>query len=236
MSGRQFRAVRRRVLAVGAHPDDVILGAGGYLLQLRAWGHEVSLLTMSSGGLAGDRAVREKEELAAARLCGFDVEFARLNDGLVVFKAAVDCIEAAIDRVAPELVLTHSPADTHQDHETIARATVAACRPVPSVYTYEGPSSTSFQPTMTVDCSATWERKMAALDCYPTQMSRRPYIAWANAVSSYRAWPRHIGSQCEAFAAIRHDPHTYPGAGTDLLSDLMTAGAHAKAMAHAEGF
>lgn len=225
MSSLHHRAARRRVLAIGAHPDDALLGAGGYLLQLCAWGHEVSLLTLSSGGLAGDRARREEEERAAALMCGFNVEFGRLDDSEIVFKSALGCIEAAIDRLAPELVLTHSAADTHQDHETVARATIAACRPVPSLYLYEGPSSTGFNPTMTVDCSSTWERKLAALECYPSQMSRRPYVAWTQAVSAYRAWPRHMGSPCEAFTAIRHDPHTYPAAGTDLLTDLLITGA-----------
>ena len=183
MSSIHHRPLRRRVLAIGAHPDDVMLGAGGYLLQLRAWGHDVTLLTLSSG-FAGECAAREKEELAAARLCGFDVEFGRLNDGEIPFRAAINCIEAAIDKTAPELVLTHSGADTHQDHDTVARATIAACRPVPNLYIYEGPSSTNFNPTMTIDCSSTWARKIAALHCYPSQMNRRPYIAWAEAVST----------------------------------------------------
>ena len=61
---------RRRILAVGAHPDDVEIGAGATLLAHRAAGDELVVVTMSAGGRGGDAAVRAAESRAAADLLG----------------------------------------------------------------------------------------------------------------------------------------------------------------------
>lgn len=234
VSIQQLSGLRQRILAIGAHPDDVLLGAGGYLLQLRDSGHEITVLTLTSGGLAGRCEVREQEEREAAQMCGFLLEFARLADGAIDLKAAIACIEATVDRVVPELVLTHNPLDRHQDHEVASCATMIACRPVPSIYTFEGPSCASFSPTMTINCAQTWDRKLAALECYRRQMRRRPYIEWVNAVSSYRAWPRHVGSPCEAFTAVRQDPETVPVTRRAHLAGVRTAGVETLLASHAD--
>ena len=216
---RLFDNKRCRILAIGAHPDDIFLGAGAYLLQLRQQGHQVRLLTLTSGALGGDRVARENEERAAARLCGFEVTFGYLPDGHIALPQAIDCIASMVDEICPDMVLTHSPADTHQDHIITSQATVSACRDVGNLFYYEGPSSTLFAPTMTVDCTAGWDTKIAALDCHRSQMQRRPYIEWAKAVGAYRAWPRHVGRPCEAFTAVRHDPCRFPTIFDDRFTD-----------------
>ena len=55
--GRAAReATRQSVLAIGAHPDDVEIGAAGTLLAHRQMGHEVSILTLSRGARGGSRS------------------------------------------------------------------------------------------------------------------------------------------------------------------------------------
>ena len=41
---------RERVLAIGAHPDDVEIGCGGTLLDHRMRGDRITILTLSRGG------------------------------------------------------------------------------------------------------------------------------------------------------------------------------------------
>ena len=54
--GRAAReAARQSVLAIGAHPDDVEIGAAGTLAMHRRMGHEVSILTLSRGARGGRR-------------------------------------------------------------------------------------------------------------------------------------------------------------------------------------
>ena len=57
-----------RVLAVGAHPDDIELGCGGALLAHRARGDEITLLVMTTGEEGPQDArsrIREQEDAAA---------------------------------------------------------------------------------------------------------------------------------------------------------------------------
>ncbi len=61
----------RRVLAVGAHPDDIELGCGGTLLAHAAAGDAVTLLVDTDGGKGpGDLEERRAEQEQAARTLG----------------------------------------------------------------------------------------------------------------------------------------------------------------------
>lgn len=63
-------ATPKRVLAVGAHPDDLELACGGTLARLIDEGHEVHTVVMSRGEVGGDPDVRASEAKAGASLLG----------------------------------------------------------------------------------------------------------------------------------------------------------------------
>ena len=81
----------RRVLAVGAHPDDIEFGCGATLARWAASGSEVVLLVLTDGSkgtwdrdadVAALVEVRRAEQEAAARTLGAaGVEFLDLVDG-----------------------------------------------------------------------------------------------------------------------------------------------------------
>ncbi len=62
----------RRILAVGAHPDDVEFGCGGILAKEAARGHAITVLNLSRGesGSRGAAEEREREAAAAASRMG----------------------------------------------------------------------------------------------------------------------------------------------------------------------
>ena len=64
-AGRRGRG-RETVLAIGAHPDDVEIGAAGTLLAHRAAGHTVAILTMSRGRPRRRQGPRARESQEAA--------------------------------------------------------------------------------------------------------------------------------------------------------------------------
>jgi len=121
----------QRVVAVGAHCDDIAIGAGGTLLTLcRAHpGVRVDALVLSGAG-----SEREQEERAAlAAFCpGADLRLTvdKMPDGRLPAhwdeaKDAVEELRAATD---PDLVLAPRTDDAHQDHRGLARLMSTAFR------------------------------------------------------------------------------------------------------------
>lgn len=112
-----------RMLLLGAHCDDIAIGAGGALLELcRAHpGVAVTALVLTGGG-----SLREEEERAAlAAFCPgaqLDVTVLDLPDGRVPTrweraKLALEDVRARID---PDIIFAPAPHDAHQDHRTLA--------------------------------------------------------------------------------------------------------------------
>ena len=138
-AGREARAAgRENVLAIGAHPDDVEIGAAGTLLAHKAAGDAVAILTMSRGKHGGDqeRRAREAQEAAdvvGARLFLDDLEDTRIPEG----NPTIGIIEKLIAEVQPTVIYTHSVHDVHQDHRNTHRAAVPA-RPADRAALLEG--------------------------------------------------------------------------------------------------
>ena len=92
----------------------------------------------------------------------------------------VKVMEFEIEKINPEMVVTHHAGDVNIDHRVIHEAVITACRPLPGqrvkrVQSFEVPSSTewqapgsgtSFQPNCFVDISETIELKVEALETY----------------------------------------------------------------------
>lgn len=187
--------LRQKVLCVVAHPDDEVLGIGGTLALHAQAGGEVTVIILSEGEdakLPGTPkcATRRACALASAQILGIkeivfhDFPDQRLES--VPFIDLIQTIEAALDQFAPSIIYTHHRGDANSDHEVVFKATHAACRPmtrrggnISQFLTFETPSSTDqapplagywFEPTRFVDVEPTWELKMRALQCYPTEM------------------------------------------------------------------
>ena len=196
---------RRSILAIGAHPDDVVLGLGGSIAALAAAGHSITVLTLSSGELGGDPAAREQEDaLACLRLGVANVVFGRLADGAVSQRDAFRVVERALAEERPQIVFVHDPKDTHHDHARAGRAVHAAARDVPNLFFYEGPSTAAFAPHASFDVRETWAAKLDALRLYESQAQRR-LANWAEGAARFRAWPRHPGGMVEAFRVAHAD-------------------------------
>ena len=166
MSGRdasvaQPRA-RQRVLAIGAHPDDVEIGCGGTLAKHRAAGDDLMILTLSHGAQGGEARLRGEEARHAAAMLGANLELHDLPDACISEGVeTIRIIEAAIRAFAPTHVYTHSREDTHQDHRAVHAASVVASRGVANLYGYQSPSSTvEFRPQRFVDISAHIDDKL----------------------------------------------------------------------------
>jgi LmbE family N-acetylglucosaminyl deacetylase len=204
-------ASRGVLLAVGAHPDDIEFGCGATLASYADMGYAAHGLVLTRGengvGQGHGRFSREQEAMAGARRMGLaslnihrfpDARLASRRDGV---KSA---IELAIQRLQPDVVLTHTGADLHFDHRLVHQATLEGARNVPTLLCYENPNTPpDFQPSLFVDVSSHIGRKVEALYQHVSQHSR-PYL---NA-ELVRGIARARGQQArvvyaEAFEVIR---------------------------------
>jgi LmbE family N-acetylglucosaminyl deacetylase len=172
--------IPRRVLAIGAHPDDIEIACGGALAKFVDSGHEVHALVFTSGGAAGDAAMRSAEARASSHfleltsLTLLDLPDSTLSEH---GRTMIEAIEAALARHNPDIVLTHSAHDRHQDHHAAHMATIRAARSHPAVLAYESPSATEeFTPRFFIDIDQYIDTKTAALSLHCSQKGK-PYIA-----------------------------------------------------------
>lgn len=212
------------VLAVGAHPDDVELGCGATLARHIAAGHRVVVLVVADGarGSGADARLRYREQSAAAAALGVDLEWLGLPDGRVGESAdhLIAAIEQVVRRIHPEVVYTHSPHDSHQDHRATAQAAVSACRDVARLLHFESPSTTAFVPTVFTDVDGFVASKLAALNAHASQVthSRRVDLEAVEALMRYRGFQGGI-TYAESFVPhrfvwnVEHAAKSSEGAG-----------------------
>lgn len=182
---------RERVLAVGAHPDDIEIGVGATLAAHAQAGDELVFLTLSGGSVGGAASIRHAEALAAAEVVGarlvhLDFPDTRLSpaDGLIT------AIEEVVADARPDRVYTHGSHDRHQDHRAVHDAVEVAARQVPSLWCFQSPSSTvEFAPNRFVDVDGFVETKLRMLAAFASQ-SHREYMQPDVVRAAARYWAR----------------------------------------------
>ena len=166
---------RLSVLAIGAHPDDIEIGAGGLLLQLAARPLQARYVLLT--GTAERQA--EARAAAAAFLPGADltVELSQLPEGRLpaAWAQVKEILEQVARSCSPDVILAPSVGDAHQDHRTIAEI-------VPTVFrdqvclSYEIPKwdGDLGRPSLYVPLSPETARRKVELlhKCYPSQHGR----------------------------------------------------------------
>jgi len=167
-----------KVLAVGAHPDDIEIGCGATLVTHRLRGDAVTLLVMTTGEQGPQHASsRMQEQQDAADLLGAVVRWGGFPDGEVpAGRAAVEAVQAALAESEADVVYSHTPADTHQDHRATAGAVLAATRRLPRVLQYESPTSVGFAPNVFVDVAGLVESKLDLIRAHMSQVLKNGLV------------------------------------------------------------
>jgi two-component system, NtrC family, response regulator HydG len=194
-----------RVLAVGAHPDDVEIGVGATLLAHRARGDQVCVLTMSRGGTGGAEELRVGEAQLAASLLGATLLLADLEDTHIPEgNPTISLIERAVTEHRPDIVYVHSRHDNHQDHRSVHAATMVAARRVDRIYGFRSPSATvDYRPTRFVSADQMLDRKLEVIRAYASQAARE-YMDEELVRAQARSWGASAGSRyAEPLEVIR---------------------------------
>ena len=170
---------KARVLALGAHPDDIEIGCGGTLLRLAAERPDLEV-TWAVFAATPERA-QEARASAAGFLAGLAtpprVVVHDFRDGFLPYSGAAvkERFEELKRAAAPDLVLTHYRDDRHQDHRLVSELTWNTWRNH-LILEYEIPKYDGDFGSPNVFATlpaATLERKIALLlEHFPTQAGK----------------------------------------------------------------
>jgi N-acetylglucosamine malate deacetylase 1 len=209
-----------RVLAVGAHPDDLEILCGGTLARFCREGHDVVMCHATSGDrgsyvAASEEvaAIRDGEARRAAEICGAVHATLGLHDGEVNASDPTQrrLVIDLVRETRPDLILTHHPSDYMSDHNEVARL-VFDCsfhatlplfetdRPhhgtVTPIYYMDTVMGLGFQPTEYVDVSDVIETKTSMLEAHQSQLVWLRDHDGVDIVEQMRAATRFRGLQC----------------------------------------
>jgi LmbE family N-acetylglucosaminyl deacetylase len=183
-----------KILAIGAHPDDIEISCAGTLAKMAKSGHEVVICHVSDGDKGHYEVppeelirIRKQEAQQSGAMIGCNVISLGMRDGQI--SAENEQIRTAfIDllcQTQPDLVITHAPNDYMPDHVAVSRLafdmTFLATLPnasrlypnvkkVPSLYYMDNLSGIDFQPTLYVDITDTYETKSEMLKQHESQL------------------------------------------------------------------
>ncbi|MGE5404067.1 MAG: PIG-L family deacetylase [Candidatus Saccharibacteria bacterium] len=226
----QYDPFRQKVLCVVAHPDDEVLGVAGTLALHAQAGGEVQVIILSEGE---SEKLPTTQECSTRRACAYKAaqvlginkielyDFPDQRLDTVPFIEIIKVIENALEKYKPSVVYTHHGGDANTDHQVTFKAVYAACRPmtligscVERLLTFETPSSTDqapqigdfvFNPNVFVNIEPVWNKKVQALQCYPTEIvgGKHPRsIEYIEALARVRGG--HAGYyMAEGFVSIR---------------------------------
>jgi LmbE family N-acetylglucosaminyl deacetylase len=198
-----------RILALGAHPDDIEYGCGGTFIKFARRGEEIYFMVLTKGEFGGEAEVRQKEQEEAMKFMGVKKIFwAGYKDTeLPNERIIISDIDRVISEINPNEVYVNYIDDIHQDHRTLAECTLAATRYVRRVFFYEDYTSVKFEPDIFVDIGDVLEEKQKLIQIYSSQVVKT-YPTKLDMIESVRATANFRGFQgkvkyAEGFKAFR---------------------------------
>ncbi len=175
------------VLAFGAHPDDVEIGAAGLLaLQVRL-GRRVIVADLTAGELSsrGESSLRASEATRAAQLLGLTarIQFGWPDGALEDSPANGRAVARLIRRFRPWLVLAPYDRDRHPDHRATGQIVrrswfLSRLRQLDLGFQFHAPAMlwfyaihTPFDPTAVVNISEVMDIRMSAAGAFTSQFT-----------------------------------------------------------------
>ena len=213
-----------KILAIGAHPDDIEIFMYGLLALCKKRGDEI-FLAVATNGAAGtiinDKNVIKKrvyESKLALKSLGVPIMIGLEDGRLSEDKNAFKKIQNLISNILPDLIITHAPEDYHPDHRSLSKyiSKVGGFKhPIIFADTLMG---VNFKPEIYIDITEFYSEKIKSIKCHKSQNP----LKFCNGVTLLN---RFRSAQCNApennyAEAYRYD-QKFPF--TDLRSYLPNA-------------
>lgn len=114
-----------RILCLGSHSDDIEIGCGGTILRLLSCNQNLEVVwVVFSSDREREREARNSAELFLEKAKQKQIIVKEFRDGFFPFDGArIKDFFEGLKEASPDLVLTHTRKDAHQDHQLIAELT-----------------------------------------------------------------------------------------------------------------
>ena len=212
------RNEKLKIIAIGAHGDDIELACGGTLAKAIKQGHEVTMVIVTGTGFKdlNGRVIRtqelaEKEVKDAAKVLGVsNLHILNYADTSVPYSVdLINDLESIISAISPDIIFTHFIFDTHQDHIRTAHSTISASRNQNTILLYEpinpsGQGYVPFRPQVYVDISDYIDFKVEALKSHVSQYERysKKWISGVKSRAQFRGFEMGV-DYAECFEVVR---------------------------------
>lgn len=211
----------KKIMIVAPHPDDEVLGCGGYLLRAKAKGDSITWvigteMTADLGFSESRIQQRDAEIKQVAESIGIarvvHMKFPTTQLDSLSASTIIQAASTVIKEEQPEVLLVPTPKDAHSDHRVLTESFLAASKTfrAPSlrqILAYETISETDalpraqenvFAPNYFVDVSEFITRKIEIAKIYQSEMASFPFPRSEEAILSLA---KYRGSQCGYQAA-----------------------------------
>jgi len=182
------------IVCFGAHPDDAEIFTGGLLAAFKAKGAKVTIVIGTDGSLSHgypaniEVAARRKQEAqAGAAILGAELEMLGFPDGyLSLASEAMAAINARLEALRPDLVITHHVSDPHRDHREMSRLVTARVDPNQKLIYMEPIFGLSASPTLLADISDHWDKKEASIRVHDSQFETEANLG--DIINGIKTW------------------------------------------------
>ena len=186
-----------KVLAIGAHPDDIEIFMYGLLSIYKKKGNKVYAMIATDGAKGGAQKglvlakKRAKETIEGLKKLSSPI-FLNIPDGdLGADPEHRKIIKESILKIMPDLIITHSQNDYHSDHKSLSLITKEAVSHYIPILNCDTLMGVNFNPNYYVDITDYHDLKKEAILKHKTQNPDR-FVDLSKLMNSYRA------AQCNA--------------------------------------
>ena len=186
-----------KILALGAHPDDIEIFMYGLLTIYKNRGDEVFTMVVTDGAKGGNDIeeslvkIRKKEAILGLKKLSSPI-FLNIPDGeLGEDPQHKKIIKDNILQIMPDLIVTHSEYDYHADHRSLSQLTSSAVSHYIPILYCDTLMGVNFQPNYYIEFTNYFAMKKEAILNHQSQNPKR-FVDLIQLMNSYRA------AQCNA--------------------------------------
>ena len=197
-----------KIIAFGAHPDDIEPQIGGTLAKFSKQNASVLNVIVSNTSTGSTSISREQEGKVAAKIIGAEYLSLGLDLNTINFRDLVNEIDVIIKNENPKIIFSVPVEDTHQDHKLVARAVEVGCRKnkISLIFNNQTLPGGIHSPVLNyfVDISEFQKLKIESCMAYESQIKRYGQ-QWLEAIEGRdKLWGFNIGTKfAEAASASK---------------------------------